>query len=62
MLLATHNFEEATAVCDRVALLKQGELIATERARDFTAEELRRFYLEMGGDGLTKKFRIGVPA
>jgi ABC-2 type transport system ATP-binding protein len=62
VLLATHNFEEATAVCDRVALLKEGELIAIEKARDFTAEELRDFYLEMTGDGVAEKFRIGVPA
>ena len=62
VLLATHNFEEATAVCDRVALLKKGELIATERVRNFAAEELREFYLEMTADSATGKFRIGVPA
>jgi ABC-2 type transport system ATP-binding protein len=62
VLLATHNFEEATAVCDRVALLKKGELIATETARNFAAEELREFYLEMTADCATGKFRIGVPA
>jgi ABC-2 type transport system ATP-binding protein len=62
VLLATHNFEEATAVCDRVALLKQGELIAIEKARDFTAEGLLDFYLEMTGDGVAEEFRIDVPA
>src|SRR6202166_619819 len=46
VLLATHNFEEAAAVCDRVAVLKEGELRAIEKARDFAAEELRNFYLE----------------
>jgi ABC-2 type transport system ATP-binding protein len=62
VLLATHNFEEATAVCDRVALLKQGELIAIEKAGNFAADELREFYLEMTADFATGKFRIGVPA
>ena len=62
VLLATHNFEEATAVCDRVALLKQGELIAVEKTRNFAAPELRDFYLEMTGDFTTEKLRIGVPA
>jgi ABC-type multidrug transport system ATPase subunit len=62
VLLATHNFEEATAVCDRVAMLKQGELIATEKARNFAAEELREFYVEMTADSITEKLRIGVPA
>jgi ABC-2 type transport system ATP-binding protein len=62
VLLATHNFEEATSVCDRVALLKQGELIATEKTGNFAAEELREFYLEMTADSKTEKFRIGVPA
>jgi ABC-2 type transport system ATP-binding protein len=62
VLLATHNFEEATAVCDRVALLKQGELIALERAGNFAAQELRDFYLEMTADAVTEKFEIGVPA
>jgi ABC-2 type transport system ATP-binding protein len=62
VLLATHNFEEATAVCDRVALLKEGELIAIEKARDFTAEGLLDFYLEMTGDGVAEEFRIDVPA
>lgn len=62
VLLATHNFEEATAVCDRVALLRQGELVATEDAGDFTAEQLRDFYLEIIGDHAPESFRIGVPA
>jgi len=62
VLLATHNFEEATAVCDRVALLKQGELIAVKKTGNFAAQELRDFYMEMTGDSMAGKFRIGVPA
>jgi ABC-2 type transport system ATP-binding protein len=62
VLLATHNFEEATAVCDRVALLKQGELMAVKKTRNFVAQELRDFYLQVTGDRVAEKFRIGVPA
>lgn len=62
VLLATHNFEEATAVCDRVALLKQGELMAVKKVGNFAAEELRDFYLEMTRGSSAEKFRIGVPA
>jgi ABC-2 type transport system ATP-binding protein len=62
VLLATHNFEEATSVCDRVALLKEGELIATEKAGNFAAEELREFYLEVIADSMTEKLRMGIPA
>jgi ABC-2 type transport system ATP-binding protein len=62
VLLATHNFEEATAVCDRVAMLKQGELIAINKVGNFAAKELREFYLEMTADSMTEKLRIDVPA
>jgi len=62
VVLATHNFEEATAVCSRVALLKQGQLISVRTVGNFAAQELRDFYLEMTGDSVVEKFRIGVPA
>ena len=62
IVLATHNFEEAAAVCDRVALLKQGEAIAIENVKAFAAEELRDFYLEMTGGFVGGEFRLGVPA
>jgi ABC-type multidrug transport system ATPase subunit len=62
VLLATHNFEEVAAVCHRVAMLKQGELIAVEKVSDFAAEELRDFYLEMTGDSVAEKFRMGMTA
>lgn len=62
ILLATHNFEEATTVCDRVALLKQGELMAVKNVGNFATEELREFYLKVTGNRVAEKFRIGVPA
>lgn len=62
VLLATHNFGEGAAVCDRVAVLKQGELMAVKETRNLSAEELRDLYLELTGDSMADKFRIGVPA
>jgi ABC-2 type transport system ATP-binding protein len=62
VLLATHNFEEAVGVCDRFAMLKDGQLVATEKANDFSVGQLRDFYLEITCDDTTDSFRIGVPA
>ena len=62
ILLATHNFEEAAAVCDRVTLLKEGELRAIEKASNFAAEGLRDFYFETTREAMPEEFRLGVPA
>ncbi len=62
VLLATHNFEEAAVVCDRVALLKQGELMAIEKAAGFATVQLRDFYLEVTSDSAGEKFRMSIPA
>jgi ABC-2 type transport system ATP-binding protein len=62
VLLATHNFEEAAAVCDRVAFLKDGELRAIEKITNFVAEELRDFYLETTREAVPEEFRLGVSA
>jgi ABC-2 type transport system ATP-binding protein len=61
VVLATHNFEEAAEVCDRVAMLNEGELMAVESADDFAAQELRDFYLEMIGSP-PEKYRMFVRA
>ena len=45
ILLATHNFAEASAVCERVAILKKGSVVATSRTRSLSERQLREFYL-----------------
>jgi len=50
ILLATHNFPEAVAVCDRAAILQRGELIAVPRLNDLSIEALRDFYLDATGE------------
>jgi ABC-2 type transport system ATP-binding protein len=62
ILLATHNFSEAVAVADRVAILQKGELLAVQRARGFSVEQLREFYLEITGECDRFDWPEGVPA
>src|SRR5713101_5722644 len=50
VLLATHNFSEAIALADRIAILQKGELLAVQRAGGFSVEQLRDFYLEITGE------------
>jgi ABC-2 type transport system ATP-binding protein len=50
ILLATHNFAEAAAVSDRIAILQQGQLLDLRRTASFSVEQLRSFYLEATGE------------
>jgi ABC-2 type transport system ATP-binding protein len=45
VVLATHNFAEAVAVSDRIAVLDRGRLIALRRTGELSVEGLRDFYL-----------------
>jgi ABC-2 type transport system ATP-binding protein len=62
VVLATHNFEEASAVCDRIAVLRKGELIASRALRGLRAEQLRDLYLEMTNERSEKMIELEVPA
>jgi ABC-2 type transport system ATP-binding protein len=62
VVLATHNFEEASAVCDRIAVLRRGELMQSRRARGVCAEQLREFYFEMTCERDDKAIDLGVTA
>ncbi len=63
ILLATHNFAEAAAVCDRAAILQRGELIAVPRLNDLSVEALRDFYLDVTGEQTSPlDWPEGVPA
>src|SRR5207248_8325167 len=50
ILLATHNFAEAAAVCDRAAILQKGNVVAVRRLNDLSIEGLRDLYLEAIGE------------
>jgi len=49
ILMATHNFAEAAEVCDRVAILQKGSLIALSRVRNQSERQLRDSYLHLTG-------------
>jgi len=50
VLLATHNFHEAAAVGDAVAVLHQGRLAAYRRLGGMCADDLRSFYFQATGE------------
>jgi ABC-2 type transport system ATP-binding protein len=62
ILIATHNFAEAAEVCDRVAVLQKGSLIATSRTRSLTDRQLREFYLTLIGEHDLIAWNEEVPA
>jgi len=62
ILLATHNFSEAVAVADHIAILQKGELLAVQRAGGFSVEQLRDFYLEITGEREAFEWPEGVLA
>ncbi|HEY7353855.1 MAG TPA: ABC transporter ATP-binding protein [Terriglobales bacterium] len=62
VLLASHNFEEVSAVCDRAALLCAGELLDCMNIRSVPGEELRNIYFEMTKGQRKTHLAIEVPA
>ena len=62
VLLATHNFAEAVAVSDRVAVLQKGELLGACNARGLTVERLQAYYREITGPAVLNDWPEGVPA
>jgi len=60
ILMATHNFAEAAAVCDRAAILNNGELLDIISMRGLVERELRDLYFETIGD--RRVVREEVPA
>jgi ABC-2 type transport system ATP-binding protein len=61
IVLATHSFSEAAAVCDRIAILLQGELRAL-RTVSADSEDLREFYFAVAGALSMEPRAEGVPA
>jgi ABC-2 type transport system ATP-binding protein len=51
VVLTTHNFQEAAAVADRIAVLRNGELKSERRfARGCAIDEVKSFYFEATGE------------
>ncbi len=62
VLLATHNFTEAVAVSDRVAILQKGELLGMCKAQGLTVERLQAYYRELTEPAVLAEWPEGVPA
>jgi ABC-2 type transport system ATP-binding protein len=62
IVLATHNFAEAAATCDKIAILLKGELIASRQTSDFRGDQLRSFYFETTCPAPADSWRESVPA
>jgi ABC-2 type transport system ATP-binding protein len=62
IVLVTHNFAEAVAVSDRLAILHHGELRGTFGARNLTAAMLERHYRDLTEPRNLHSWREGVPA
>jgi ABC-2 type transport system ATP-binding protein len=50
VIVATHNFDEAAALADSVAILQQGRLLEHATLRRSTSQQLRSLYLEVTGE------------
>lgn len=62
IVLATHNFAEAVATSDRVAVLQTGRLLGTRRLAGLSAELLQNYYLELTGEEDVLEWADEVPA
>jgi ABC-2 type transport system ATP-binding protein len=62
VVLASHNFAEASAVSDRIAVLQKGELLGVRDARSLTVETLQGYYREMTEGTRLQEWPEEVPA
>jgi ABC-2 type transport system ATP-binding protein len=51
VILSTHIMQEVSAICDRVIIIKQGKIVADDKAEDLQFEENKQVvYVEFEGD------------
>ncbi|MDR1441621.1 MAG: ABC transporter ATP-binding protein [Bifidobacteriaceae bacterium] len=48
ILLSSHMFSEVQAVCDRIAIIKDGEIVSTVRTTDIRRSELKTYQVTFG--------------
>jgi ABC-2 type transport system ATP-binding protein len=58
VLMATHNFQEAAAVADFIAVLRRGELVAYEDRKGLNAADVRALYFQTGLDAGASDFEL----
>ncbi|HID54030.1 MAG TPA: hypothetical protein EYP41_18585, partial [Anaerolineae bacterium] len=68
VFFSSHNLPEVQAVCDRVGIIREGRLVATERIEDLMKQQLKRLRLSFssmppaaafGQEGVTEIERDG---
>ena len=47
IFFSSHILPEVQAVCDRVGIIREGELVATERVQDLTTQQFKRIRLSL---------------
>ena len=58
VFFSTHILPEAQAVCDRVGIIRDGQLVATQRVEDLFAQRLNRLTLIFEGLPPADDFKI----
>lgn len=60
MLLTTHYMDEAQRLCDRIAIIDNGQILAVDTPRGLIEENIEPFVLELHGDE-SAKVMAGLP-
>jgi len=48
VFFSSHILSEVQAVCDRVGIIREGRLVATERVKDMVTQQIKRISLTFG--------------
>jgi ABC-2 type transport system ATP-binding protein len=59
ILLSSHMFSEVEAVCDRIAIIKDGQIVSTVRVDDIRRSESKRYRIAFGGHEDFQSFLMG---
>jgi len=68
VLFSSHVLPEVQAVCDRVGIIRAGQIVATERVEQLIKSQLQRLHIRfaqmppagaLDGDGITELGRVG---
>jgi ABC-2 type transport system ATP-binding protein len=61
VFFSSHILSEVQAVCDRVGIIRDGQLVATQRVEDLFAQRMNRLTLIFGGPPPAEAFQmVGV--
>lgn len=58
VFFSSHILQEVQAVCDRVGVIREGELVKTERVETLIKQQLKRLQLTLRSDPSADAFRI----